>query len=97
MSRLNFVILDINEVEIASPQINLPGIPPETTSKVRVISAFAFFHLFSEARQIEVAKIIWNMLEKEPGNVMVGIQKGMDVPTLRNVPTEKQGEDVLFW
>jgi hypothetical protein len=84
-------------IEDTSPRINLPGIAPGKAENIRVISAFAFFHLFSEPRQVELAKRLWNMLEKQPGNVILGIQKGMDVPTLRNLPSEKQGQDVFFW
>lgn len=65
--------------------------------KIRVISAFAFFHLYAEEQQLHLATSLWGMLEKEPGNMIFGIHKGMHEPTRRNVPEEKQGQDVFFW
>lgn len=68
------------------------------THKIRVISAFAFFHLYAPEQQLQLATILWGMLEKEePGNIIFGIQKGMNEPTRRSVPEEKQGQDVFFW
>lgn len=65
--------------------------------KIRVISAFAFFHLYAEEQQLQLATTLWGMLEKKSGNTIFGIQKGMSEPTKRNVPEEKQGQDVFFW
>ncbi|KAJ9113488.1 hypothetical protein QFC20_001839 [Naganishia adeliensis] len=70
---------------------------PQGTHKIRVISAFAFFHLYAQEQQLQLATILWSMLEKkEPGNIIFGIQKGMNEPTRRSVPKEKQGQDVFF-
>lgn len=65
--------------------------------KIGVISAFALFHLYSEEQQLHLARSLWSMLEKQPGSMIFGIQKGMDKPTQMNVPAGKEGQDVFFW
>lgn len=93
-SRIQFIARDLLQT---TAEESLAMLPPPVSHRIRVISAFAFFHLYSQEQQLHLAKTVWSMLEKEAGNIIFGIQKGMSQPTLRNVPQEKQGQDVVFW
>lgn len=65
--------------------------------KIRAISAFALFHLYSEERQMQLALKVWDLLDKLPGSIIFGIQKGMVEPTQRDLPDGKEGQDIYFW
>jgi hypothetical protein len=93
-SRIQFITGDLLQT---TAEESLAMLPSSVSSRIRVISAFAFFHLYSQEQQLHLAKTVWSMLEKEAGNIIFGIQKGMSQSTLRNVPQEKQGQDVFFW
>lgn len=95
LKRIRFIACDLL---VTPPEERRTMLPAPVASRIRVISAFAFFHLFSEAQQLQLARTVWSMLEKQKaGNMIFGIHKGMTEPTQRSIPEERQGQDVFFW
>ena len=96
-TRVQFINSDLLAADPLS--VSAAGLNPNSTDgcKIRAISAFALFHLFSQERQVRLALTLWNLLDHTPGSIIFGIQKGMANSTQRDVPVSKEGQDVYFW
>lgn len=65
----------------AQPETPVPSLPTLTSlnplrGHVSVIHASAFFHLFSEERQLQLAKSLAGLLSPEPGSFILGVHGG---------------------
>lgn len=97
-SAIQFISCDLLRTPSdSSLPASLPGMESGEANKIRAISAFAFFHLYSEEHQEQLALRLWDLLDKRRGNIIFGIQKGMQEATQRNLPEEKEGQDVYCW
>lgn len=59
--------------------------------RISAIHAGYFFHLFSEAEQERIARILSGLLRREPGAVIFGRHKGLLSPGFDDAHTNKQG------
>ena len=71
-----------------TPQAPIPALSSLTSlnplrGHVSVIHASSFFHLFSETRQLQLARALAGLLSPEPGSVMFGSQIGSPVKGLK--------------
>ena len=67
---------------------SIPKIPDLTNltplvGKVSAIHASAFFHLFDEVRQFELAQLFASLLSPEPGSLILGSHVGLPEKGLR--------------
>lgn len=96
-TQIRYISCDLLATDPHTASASRLGLDSRDRVKIRAISAFALFHLYSEQRQAKLALTLWNLLDKTPGNMIFGIQKGMTVSTQRDVKEGKQGQDVYFW
>jgi hypothetical protein len=97
-SKIRFISYDLLQMHSdSSLPASLPGTDSVEANKIRAISAFAFFHLYSEEHQAQLVGRLWDLLDKQRGSIIFGIQKGMQEATQRDLPEDKEGQDVYFW
>ncbi|GJJ13730.1 hypothetical protein Clacol_007986 [Clathrus columnatus] len=103
---------DIFNTDFAFAETTTTTIPKLSTltnlgqlkGKISVIHGSAFFHLFEDAKQKELAKILAQLLSPEPGSIILGSQGGSKTrtaaaPTMFSPSTWKDvwiGEDGPF-
>jgi hypothetical protein len=86
-------VFDPTILEPISPHNNAPATPLPTLSSlaslnplsghVSIIHASLFFHLFSEERQLHLARALAGLLSPEPGSVILGLQMGCLVKDIK--------------
>ena len=85
-------IFDSEFLKVAPPATAVPTtpLPPlkdlrnltPLNARLSAIHASAFFHLFDEAHQLELAKIVAGLLSPEPGSIIFGSHRGQPVKGL---------------
>ena len=96
-TQIRFISCDLLATDSFTVASSRLGLDSPDRVRIRAISAFALFHLYSEEHQAKLALTLWNLLDKTPGNIIFGLQKGMTASTQRNVHKGKEGQDVYFW
>ncbi|KAF9240247.1 hypothetical protein BU15DRAFT_74163 [Melanogaster broomeanus] len=85
-------VLDPAVLSVASPSRVVPPSPRPDLSALTslnplrghcsVINASAFFHLFTEEKQLHVARALAGLLSSEPGSLICGTHHGAQEPTM---------------
>jgi len=91
-------VFDPTILEPVSPHNNAPATPLPTLSSltslnplsghVSIIHASSFFHLFSEERQLHIARALAGLLSPEPGSVILGLQMGCPAKDIKQTTDE---------
>ncbi|PCH33461.1 hypothetical protein WOLCODRAFT_61989, partial [Wolfiporia cocos MD-104 SS10] len=85
----------------APPAGSMPVISSLTTltplhGRISAIHASAFFHLFDEARQLQLAKSLAGLLSPEPGSVIFGAHGGLQEKGFRQRSRVTDASSLMF-